>query len=230
VSEARQLTFDDQLRALIAEVVREEIARVAASPQPEHITVAEYANDDRLTLSDFSEVEPGDYGWCVLDSATPQLVFYDNEEWCCDRKDEKAHECDDQCGGDSYAVIYESDNLSGRVTEVPFGSLLAVPLQINTTSKPSGLGWIYAIALVPDIDIRRIKVGFTERPVAARLAQYRTANPTALLIGLWEGARYAEQRSHSVLDGRIGHSEVFQVSNLARALDGIDAEIRRPRP
>lgn len=106
----------------------------------------------------------------------------------------------------------------------------AIPRRIEATSLVSAFGgWIYAVALVPELDARRIKVGFTENPVGRRLAQYRTANPTALLVGLWEGDRYSEQLAHVALRGRIGASEVFHVENLDESLESIGRALLEPR-
>lgn len=93
------------------------------------------------------------------------------------------------------------------------------PLEIPTEESAKG-GWIYAIALIPDIDPRRLKIGrtTTTEGIVGRMRQYKTSNPTARLIGLWPGDRRAEKIAHSAVDGRVGRTEVFQVNHVPSAL------------
>jgi hypothetical protein len=101
----------------------------------------------------------------------------------------------------------------------------------RVTSAPSTMdGWVYAISLDPLRNATRIKVGFTVAP-SDRIAQFRTANPSAVIVGLWEANRSNEDRAHDALSGRVGISEVFTVRNLTSALSDIDRAIgRRVRP
>ncbi len=200
----------------------------------------------RLTIEDLDEVQEGDYGWCIywpLSRSEPlRLVWYDDDEfWCSDLAEgetldnlEEDHECGDgfdgSCFEDSAAIIYPTADITGPYAVVPHGCLLVPPairaLELEDLERPSA-GWIYAVAIVPDIDLCRIKVGFTERSIEKRLAQFRTANPTAMLLGLWPGDRGSERAAHDALPGRVGTSEVFQVNDLVAAFEVIDRAIRR---
>ncbi len=188
-------------------------------------------------LHNLPEVEQGDFGWCIYEPMTTdetwRVVYYDDDDyWCSDGLDEiepvggKYHQCadgsDDKCYLDSGAIVYSNDLLLGTWEVVPYGLLHVLPARISGTARLHSSGWIYAIAVAPDLDMCRLKVGFTERDVARRLAQYRTANPTAVILGQWPGDRILEQAAHRALDGRIGKSEVFRVRDLAKALDAID--------
>lgn len=91
-------------------------------------------------------------------------------------------------------------------------------------------GLVYAVATVPDLDVRRIKVGFTSRPIENRLEAFRTANPTAALLGLWPAPSDAEDVAHRLIEGRVGNTEVFHVPDVVVALTSIDEEFRRRWP
>lgn len=95
-------------------------------------------------------------------------------------------------------------------------------LRLTKSAIPSRSGWIYAASTAPDLDVRRIKVGFT-KDIVKRMAGYRTANPTAILIGLWEAEPSDEIRAHQVLSGRVGNSECFTVSAIPRAIAQIES-------
>jgi hypothetical protein len=91
-------------------------------------------------------------------------------------------------------------------------------------------GLVYAVATVPDIDVRRLKVGFTARPIENRLDAFKTANPTASLLGLWAAPSEAEYAAHQVISGRLRDTEVFHVPDLVVALTAIDKELSRRWP
>jgi hypothetical protein len=184
-----------------------------------------------VKLDDIPTVEEGDYGWCILDgmgAGPPRLVVYDDDDfWCSHSRDkEGSHECGDgeSCYLDSGALVCAA-GLDGPWETVPYGALHSIDAIVDPVADPSK-GQIYVVAIVPDIDLCRLKVGFTERPMGQRLASYRTANPTAVLLGLWPAPRGAEQLAHSAAGGRIGRSEVFQVDDLAAALQRIGEAIR----
>lgn len=91
-------------------------------------------------------------------------------------------------------------------------------------------GLVYAVATVPDIDIRRLKVGFTTRPIENRLDAFRTTNPTVALLGLWPAPYDAEDVAHRLLDGRLRNTEVFHVPDVVAALTAIDVELSKRWP
>lgn len=61
------------------------------------------------------------------------------------------------------------------------------------TGQPSAeSGYFYVIQLVPELDPRRVKLGFTI-DIKDRLAQHRTAAPTAKVLKTWPCRRSWEQ-------------------------------------
>jgi hypothetical protein len=91
-------------------------------------------------------------------------------------------------------------------------------------------GLVYAVALMPDVDVRRIKVGYTTRPIELRIEAFKTTNPTASLLGLWNAPADGEAIAHGLVRGRIGNSEVFSVPDVVAAVTTIDEEMRRRWP
>lgn len=91
-------------------------------------------------------------------------------------------------------------------------------------------GQVYAIAMVPDLDIRRLKVGYTARPIQVRFDTYLTSNPTAKLLGLWSVPLLGEEIALRALKGRIGGTEVFHVPDVQLALVAIDDALRSRWP
>jgi hypothetical protein len=91
-------------------------------------------------------------------------------------------------------------------------------------------GLVYAVALMPDVDVRRIKVGYTTRPIELRIEAFKTTNPTASLLGLWTAPSDGEAIAHGLIRGRIGNSEVFSVPDVVSAVEKIDEEMRRRWP
>lgn len=91
-------------------------------------------------------------------------------------------------------------------------------------------GLVYAVALIPDVDVRRIKIGYTTRPIELRIEAFKTANPTASLLGLWASPEEGEGIAHGVTGGRIGNSEVFDVTDVVSAVATLDEEMRRRWP
>lgn len=77
-------------------------------------------------------------------------------------------------------------------------------------------GHFYIIQLVPELDPHRIKLGFAA-DVAERLAQHRTAAPTARLLRAWPCKRTWELTAMDALTGegcRFILNEVFEVDDL----------------
>ncbi len=100
------------------------------------------------------------------------------------------------------------------------------PIRIWDPIVSRKAGWVYAVSVVPELDLNRIKIGFTERAINVRLGSFRTANPTALLVGLWEAEKHGEQLAHSAVEGRIGSSEVFKCPDVFKALAAIKGVLR----
>ena len=91
---------------------------------------------------------------------------------------------------------------------------------------PSPLdGWVYAVALIPEISLNRIKVGWTEFPIESRLATYRTSSPYAFPLAVWPAHFGAEAVAHRALSGRLLNSEVFVVQDVRAAITAIDRAI-----
>jgi len=100
----------------------------------------------------------------------------------------------------------EADEIVQRREEQGFSHLSRVVVDNES-------GWFYAIQLVPDLDPRRIKLGFAA-DVGDRLNQHRTAAPTARLLKSWACRRTWEAAAiDSIARGfrRIG-GEVFECS------------------
>ena len=82
------------------------------------------------------------------------------------------------------------------------------------------LGAFYVVQLVPELDPNRVKLGFADDPVA-RLAQHRTAAPTAKLLKTWPCKRSWE---YTVIDAlsaagcKLILNEVYECCDLARLL------------
>lgn len=95
------------------------------------------------------------------------------------------------------------------------------------TSKPmaTGVGVFYIIQLVPELDPKRIKLGFADE-VASRLSQHRTAAPTAKLVKLWPCKRAWETTVMDALTAigcRLILNEVFECDDLAELISKGDA-------
>jgi|SRR5579884_1973360 len=85
---------------------------------------------------------------------------------------------------------------------------------IKLVSKETG--FFYVIRLVPELDLRRIKLGFAE-DVATRLAQHKTAAPTAVLVKSWPCKRSWEGTAIDCLAGsgcRLILNEVFECEDV----------------
>lgn len=201
-----------------------------------------------MKLEDQPEIDEGEYGWCVYDGLflgeRPRLVFYDDDEhWCSHRRDESSedHECDltphsdpdawlrmskAHCFLDNGAICYPSDRIEGCYEVQPHNTLHHVPTRIEYDYQSTRSGLIYAIATVPELDLRRLKVGYTTS-LSTRMSSFRTANPTLVLLGLWNADKHAESAVHEALGGRLRASEVFDVDDLDGAFDSISAAIKR---
>ena len=155
-----------------------------------------------------------------------QIVLYDDD--------------DHECFCETTPCEYEGDCTNVAVCkrawdgvdvlEVDRSMLYRIPdddFDYRCASYPSTReGWIYAIALTPESDLRRIKVGWTTRPIEQRIQKYRTANPTLLVLGLWDAYRRHETRILRSLDGRLGNSEVFIARDPWALVRSIRRELR----
>ena len=87
---------------------------------------------------------------------------------------------------------------------------------------PKEVGDFYVIRLVPELDPRRIKLGFAD-DTDSRLAQHRTAAPTAVVVKSWPCRRTWESTAMDCLSGRdckLILNEVFECED-------VDALIRK---
>ena len=86
------------------------------------------------------------------------------------------------------------------------------------------IGYFYAVLLIPDLDARRVKLGFAS-DVNTRLAAHRTASPTATVIKSWSCKRNWERAamdSATRAECQLIANEVYQcgsVEQLIRRLD-----------
>ncbi len=81
-----------------------------------------------------------------------------------------------------------------------------------TVVAASNVGVFYVIQLVPDLDPKRLKLGFAES-LEQRLSQHRTAAPTASVLAAWPCKRCWELTAMDALtrvDSRLILNEVFE--------------------
>ncbi len=82
------------------------------------------------------------------------------------------------------------------------------------------VGVFYVIQLVPELDANRVKLGFADN-ADARLAQHRTAAPTAKLLKTWPCKRSWEWTVIDALSRagcKLILNEVYECSDLAQLL------------
>lgn len=119
----------------------------------------------------------------------------------------------------------EADDIYARRAEAGFTA--------STVVVPSEAGAFYVIQLVPELDPRRIKLGFAES-LEQRLAQHRTAAPTALVFRAWPCKRSWELTAMDALtrEGcRLILNEVFECDDpggLAARGDAFFALLPKP--
>ncbi|MCK6455294.1 MAG: hypothetical protein L6Q92_02000 [Phycisphaerae bacterium] len=95
----------------------------------------------------------------------------------------------------------------------------------NSMPVETGVGVFYVIQLVPELDPKRIKLGFAD-DVASRLTQHRTSAPTAELVKSWPCKRTWEATVMDTLTAigcRLILNEVFECDNLAQLIATGDA-------
>jgi len=89
----------------------------------------------------------------------------------------------------------------------------------------AGAGSVYIIRLVPELDPRRIKIGFAD-DLKARLLQHRTAAPTAVVVKSWPAKRTWEGPAMDCLTAtgcRLILNEVFECDDVDALLIRGDA-------
>jgi hypothetical protein len=111
----------------------------------------------------------------------------------------------------------EADEIASQRAEKGFTASTVVAI--------SDVGVFYAIQLVPDLDPKRLKLGFAES-LEQRLAQHRTAAPTARVLRAWPCKRSWEL---TVIDAltcegcRLILNEVFECDELDALVNRGDA-------
>lgn len=87
------------------------------------------------------------------------------------------------------------------------------------------VGYFYVVQLVPDLDQRRIKLGFAN-DANSRLQAHRTSAPTAMLLKAWPCRRAWEEAaiaSVTRIESRLIASEVYECENTDSLLARGDA-------
>jgi hypothetical protein len=82
------------------------------------------------------------------------------------------------------------------------------------------VGVFYVVQLVPELAPNRVKLGFTDA-IASRLAQHRTAAPTATLLKAWPCKRSWEWTAIDALSTagcKLILNEVYECCDVARLL------------
>jgi hypothetical protein len=103
----------------------------------------------------------------------------------------------------------------------------------STVVSVSDVGVFYVIQLVPELDPKRLKLGFAES-IDQRLSQHRTAAPTATVLRAWPCKRSWERAamdSLTRLNCRLILNEVFECDNpeaLAERGDAFFSLLPRP--
>lgn len=80
----------------------------------------------------------------------------------------------------------------------------------------NGFGWFYLVQIAPDLDPRRIKLGFAFDPMR-RVDSYRTLSPTVILVKTWRCRTSWERAAIDSLTRLNTISlggEVFQIEDL----------------
>jgi hypothetical protein len=207
----------------------------------------------RMTLDSLEEVDEGDYGTVlvvpVAADEAPSIMYYDDDDVFCastDVADCKNHSHPEiggrcECGEegcchytDSSAICYPVwDILTGTCVSYSHGELRAWPESapaLDVERVPGMEGWLYAVALCPELSLGRVKIGYTKN-LDQRLRTYRTPNPTSMLVGCWPANPVDEQNAligAAKAGGvRLAGSEVFDFRDLWVGLTALDERLRR---
>ncbi len=179
---------------------------------------------DIVNFESLPSVSEGDWGWVVYRAPVSgefQIVYYDNDDVAC--------ECEASCDCPPQAICLHAPHDVEESLAVDYEHLRALPSSygFRRANNPSTMdGWIYAVILMPELNMNRLKVGWTETHIWDRVRHFRTTNPKAFVVGAWDASRSDERRAHSVVDGRIGTSEVFDTKNVWLAVERIHRELR----
>lgn len=136
----------------------------------------------------------------------------------------------DECVIEAMRSMIAGPSISQSAPVVKLPDELANQRFVRSRDVERHGGLVYVVATVPDLDIRRLKVGYTTRPIEQRIDAFRTANPTATLLGLWSVPSDGEDAAHRVVAGRLRSTEVFHVPDVVAALTAIDEELTRRWP
>ena len=91
----------------------------------------------------------------------------------------------------------------------------------STVVSAPEVGVFYVIQLVPDLDLKRLKLGFTDS-IEQRLSQHRTAAPTAKVLRTWPCRRAWELTAIEALTREncsLVMNEVFECTDLEAIID-----------
>ncbi len=85
-------------------------------------------------------------------------------------------------------------------------------------------GFFYIIQLVPELDPKRVKLGFAD-DVNVRLSQHRTSAPTAVVLKSWPCKRSWESTVIDALvsvDGKLILNEVYEFEDIQSLLESAE--------
>lgn len=120
--------------------------------------------------------------------------------------------------GQSVLALTEQDAELVRELRSKQGFLSGQPIE-------NGHGWFYLVQIAPDLDPKRIKLGFASDP-ARRVDSYRTLSPTVILVKAWRCRASWEPAAIASLTRQGAVSlggEVFQIEDLDLAVNCGDA-------
>ncbi len=130
-----------------------------------------------------------------------------------------------------YVALNEADVRERHTESSPINTLMEESHRMSRKAPKSRIprtseqGFFYLIQLTPDIDPRRIKVGFAS-DVDQRLLAHRTASPTACLLNYWRCRRANERRAILTLT-KVGckpiSDEVFECEDIEGLVERADA-------
>jgi hypothetical protein len=117
-----------------------------------------------------------------------------------------------------------------RVADVDLSPKMTCRVRDFPRLRDDRPGIVYAIALAPEIAPFRVKVGYSHRWPSERLASFRTACPTATLVGTWPALPSDEAIAHAALPNRMPGSEVFVCNDVEALLVAIDRALGTEHP
>jgi hypothetical protein len=184
-------------------------------------------------------VEEGDWGLVLYvdpKSGGVATLRYDDDHYECECDDRNCNKWslgDDEDaepieghGAYHLAICYPADGGPGFSA----GYWTVDPMRLRSIGEASddpSDGWIYIIALAPDVSKTRLKIGWTGRVIEGRIADFLTANPTLELVAMFAANRNQESAVHYAVPGRIGASEVFDC-DPDRAIGIVERVLKEP--